>query len=456
MRSLLSATVAAAVGGVLLAAPATSVLAEEVVVKMWSRADRSGPLRSGNIVAAANILNESFEAAGSETRVRIDLFENNANGFDQDALDLLQAFAIDKGPDIYVAAHEWVGEFARNGYAMDMTQFVEKNDWAFGDVIPVLWESVRYKGKIHAIPQDSEIRMIFYNKDMLRKAGKSEEFIESLPGKVEEGLITAADWGQIVKEVVDSGAAEMGQIHRPNVGPDYLMTFAGFGATFQNPETGKLMLAKGPMLDALTWFDWMARNNATPSNNTAMSWDDVQNSFKQERVFAYHHGIWTMSWQLGDERGNTWPTDEKGYFEKIGWIPQPPAEKGGKPANLSHPIVYVVNPQSENAELAARLVALATLPHFNTQHAVGSYHTAILNGQRTMPAYAEVWPLAKATELLSNASFMPSHPDFGKYNGLLYKALQGVETGRLDPEEAVLFLEDELSVELGDELEIVE
>ena len=35
----------------------------------------------------------------------------------------------------------WVGEFARNGYAMDMEQFVADNPWAFGDVIPVLWEA---------------------------------------------------------------------------------------------------------------------------------------------------------------------------------------------------------------------------------------------------------------------------------------------------------------------------
>ena len=45
---------------------------------------------------------------------------------------------------------------------------------------------------------------------------------------------------------------------------------------------------------------------------------------------------------------------------------------------------------------------------------------------------------------------MPNHPDFGQYNGILFKALQGVETGRLSPQDAVDFLEDELSNELGD------
>jgi len=72
---------------------------------------------------------------------------------------------------------------------MDMEDFVKKNPWAFADVNPVFWEAMKYQGKIHAIPQDSEIRMFFYNKDMLRKIGKDESFGEApaAQGRDEEG-----------------------------------------------------------------------------------------------------------------------------------------------------------------------------------------------------------------------------------------------------------------------------
>ncbi len=437
-----------------LAAPPPAA-AEEIVLTLWSRADRSGPLRPANIIGAAEVVSKMLAAAGSEDTVKVEVFENNATGFDQDALDLLQAFAVDKAPDFYVAAHEWVGEFARNGYAMNMEQFIKDNPWAFADVVPVFWESTKYQGQIHAIPQDSEIRMFFYNKDMLRKIGKDEAFIDAIPEKVNSGEMTIWQFGELVKEVVDGGAAEMGMLHRPNTGPDYLMTFATFGVRFQDDD-GKLLLPMAEMREALSWYEWMARNGATPENNTAMSWDDVQNAFKQERAFAYHHGVWTMDWQLGDAMGAVWPDDEQGYFNKIGWIHAPAAEAGGEPTNLSHPIVYVVNPQSEHAELAAQVVAVASLPYFNTLHAVDSYHTGILNGQASMPDYEAIWPLAAASELIERSTFMPNHPDFGRYNGLLFTALQGVETGRLTAEEAVEFLADELQGELGDELVIVD
>jgi inositol-phosphate transport system substrate-binding protein len=435
----------------------SAAFAEDVTIKLWARADRSGPLRAGNIVAAAEPLNAMLKASGSDRVVKVEVFESPATGFDADALDVLKAFSVGQGPDVYVAAHEWVGEFANSGYAMDLTDFVASNPWAFGDVIPVLWESTKADGKVYAIPQDSEIRMFFYNKDILRKAGKDEAFIEGLPAMVESGEFTMQDMSNLAKEVVDGGHAEIGIIHRPNPGPDYLMTFASFGVDYLDDGTGKLLLPKAELLKGLEWFAWNAENGVTPQNNTAMTWDEIQTAFKSEKAFIFHQGVWAVGeWQANDGKGITWPSDAEGYFKKIGWIHAPAAEKGGEPKNLSHPIVYVVNPQSPNAQLAAYLVAFATLPYYNTQHAVGSAHTAITHGQASMPAYIDAWYLQAATPMLARSTFIPNHPEFGRYNGILFKALEGVETGRLSPEEAIEFLEDEMTNELGDSVLVVE
>ena len=106
------------VAGAMLCIAAASAYAEDVVIKVWSRADRSGPLRAGNLVAAGDTLNKMLAAAGTDKRVKIELNETNAKGYDDDALDLLKAFAVDKGPDIFVLAHEWTGAFAEAGYAL--------------------------------------------------------------------------------------------------------------------------------------------------------------------------------------------------------------------------------------------------------------------------------------------------------------------------------------------------
>ena len=135
------------VAGALFCAAPTSALAEDVVIKVWSRADRSGPLRAGNIVAAGDTLNKMLAAAGTDKRVKIELNETNAKGYDDDALDLLKAFAVDKGPDIFVLAHEWIGAFAEAGYAMNLEDHISKNPELYGDIIVPLWQSVQLQGR---------------------------------------------------------------------------------------------------------------------------------------------------------------------------------------------------------------------------------------------------------------------------------------------------------------------
>ena len=207
----------------------TPVFAEEVTIKLWSRADRSGPLRPGNIVEAANQMNRMFAAAGSDTQVKIELIETNSKGFDDDALSLLKAHSVGETPDIAVAAHEWIGSFVEAGLAANLEDHIKANAGMYADMIPQLWNSVSYKGERYGVPQDSEIRMFFINNDILRAAGKSEDYIASLPGLVEAGDFTMYDWCDLAAEAVKSGAAKVGWVHRPNVGPDFQMAMASFG-----------------------------------------------------------------------------------------------------------------------------------------------------------------------------------------------------------------------------------
>ncbi len=438
-----------------LAAPfsATVAVADEITVKVWSRADRSGPLRPGNLIKAAELLNKQFAAAGSDTVVKVDVHENNAKGFDADALDLLKAFAADKGPDVYVAAHEWVGAFAEAGYAMNMEAHIAAYPEYYADIIPVLWGSTLYKSERYAIPQDSEIRMFFYNKDMLRKIGKSEEFIEGLPAAVDSGDYTIWDLSKLAKEVVDGGAAEYGIIHRPNVGPDFLMTMASFGFDPLDDATGKLQASKSSLLEFLKWIKWNADNGVTPANNTSFSWDTINHLLPEKKTFIKHHGLWDVPRQI---RFGVSEDSEEAYTKTIGWVHSPAAIKGGNPANLSHPIVYVVNPGSKKKDLAALLVAIASQPHFNTAHAVTTGHTGISNAQAGMPEYKAAWTLRLGMPYLARASFMPNHPQIGPFNSIIYKGIQGVETGRISAEDGAAFVIEELEAELQKDVVIVD
>lgn len=434
-----------------LAAPAS---AAEITVDLWSRADRSGPLRAQNIVDAADTLNRMFAAAGSDTRVKVNLIETNATGFDADALELLKAHSVGQTPDIIVAAHEWIGAFAEAGLAANLEGHIEANATFYADIIPGLWEAVKYKGARHGVPQDSEVRMMFINNDILRKAGKSEDFIAGLPAAVNSGDFTAYDFCDLAAEVKTAGAAEYGWVHRPNVGPDFQMLMAAFDIDIYDEAQAKLQITKSGLEKYFGWLKHCVDNGSLPADMTTWSWDSTHAAFRSGKALSQFHGIWNVG--AHQQAFGLSPDDREGFFRQFTWLNAPAGAKGGQPANLSHPIAYVVADTPEK-EIAAMLVALASQHVPNTAHAVGTNHTPINFGQAAMPDFVEKgWALVAGVPLLEFAGYMPNHPRIGQYNAITFQGVQAVETGEMTPAEATAFVIEELGVELGDDVIILD
>lgn len=426
--------------------------AEDVTIDLWSRADRSGPLRAGNIVAAADQMNRMFEAAGSDTRVVINLIETNNKGFDADALALLKAHSVGETPDIIVAAHEWIGSFVEAGLAANLEDHIAANEAMYADIIPKLWDSVTYKGERYGIPQDSEVRMFFVNNDILRAMGKDEAFIADLPERVNAGEFTMYDWCDLGAEAVKIGAAKYGWVHRPNVGPDFQMAMASFGIDIYNDEEAKLQITKSGLTEYYGWLKYCVDDGALPADMTTWSWDSTHAAFRTGEAMGKFHGIWNVGAQM-EAFGLTGKDD---YFHKITWINAPAAKKGGEPKNLSHPIVYIVG-NTENKDLAAQLVAMASQHVPNARHAIGTNHTPINFGEVAMPEFIEKgWALIAGTPMLKYAEFMPNHAKIGQYNAITYTGVQAVETGEMSPEEAADMVIEDLEVELGDDVIVLD
>ena len=448
MNAIRTITLAAATAG-LLASAAMPAVAETVQLELWSRQDPSGPLRAGNVEKAAEMLNAALEAEGSDTRVELVVHESPAGGFDDDALQLLRVFGIGEGPDLFVQAHEWICAFAQDGFALNLEEHIAANSELFEGIFPSLWESTKCQGQRYAVPQDAEARMFFYNKGLLHEAGYDDAFIDGLPDQVLAGKVTMDDISGIAQRVVENTDAEYGILHRPSVGPDYLMVFQSYGSSFQDEETGSLLLEPEKLEAGFGWFERNVQNGVTPANNTAMEWDSIRAEFYSENNAAFWmYGIW----DLGSRAFPTYgvPDDEAGFDKEWGWTAAPPVERGGTPGSLTHPIIYAVGGDTEYPELAVRLLGFASDADLNTDHAVTTTHIGIKAEQLEDPRYQEVWPLARATAMLEFTKFMPNNPGFGDLNRIIYQGLQGVESGRLSAAEAAEFVVDEAESQLDD------
>ena len=124
-----------------------------------------------------------------------------------------KVFGIGEGPDMFIAAHEWVCAFQQDGFVLKLDDYIAKYPDQFGTIFPSLWNATKCPdGGHYAIPQDAEARMFFYNKELLRKAGYDDAFIEGMP---DSGAKRRADDGRPARHRQEGGRQDRRQIRHP-------------------------------------------------------------------------------------------------------------------------------------------------------------------------------------------------------------------------------------------------
>jgi len=85
----------------------------------------------------------------------------------------LSAITAGDPPDVIIQDINSVAQRAQAGQATNLANYIE--DDKSKDFYPQLWETVEYKDDPYAIPFNTDTQVIFYNKEIFRKAGIKEE-----------------------------------------------------------------------------------------------------------------------------------------------------------------------------------------------------------------------------------------------------------------------------------------
>jgi len=420
-----------------------------IKVTVWASGSPVDVTRVDNIERAANILNRMFEAAGAPVRIEVE-----KQFFRGDYMEkLTAAFAAGEAPDIIAMKNLPV--LADGGYIIALDDYVEKYKDLLEDVYPVLWNAVKYKGKIWALPQDTEARPLYFRKDVLRQLGWSEEEIEALPEKIRNGEITLLDLIEVAKEAMDKGLVQWGFYHRPNFGgTPFVILYYQYGGILQDPETGKLVLDKSAMLKMLELLYRMAQvDKVLPPTMIGTSWRQIHADFVNGRVLFWFGGTWHWAeWQRVAYHEELGELPEEYEWENIGFALVPAPEPELKPMTLSSPYLYYVTAQAEEPEIAFLLIELATSAPIDAIHAVDSGHLPVRSTTVEQPYYKQSKFHREVAYMLEYTSFEPLHPKWGAYKDAWITAITKVEKGEVTPEEALSEMIETLKAELGDEL----
>lgn len=429
-----------------------NVKKEEVVV---IKAQTAGNeiTRVDNLVKAAEVLNSQLKKEGEHTTVQVET--NDFQGsWDDYAKQFMLSFKAKKEADIYATGHENVGWLADGHYIQPLDDV--KKDKAYEDVYPKIWDSVKYKGHFYGIPQDIEARPVFYNKDVLKKLGWSDDQINSLPELVKKGEFTLDDMTKLAEEAKAKGMVQYGVVHRPVDGPDFQEIAYAFGAKLYDDKENKIVLDKEAVAKQLNYYYELGQKKLLPDNLTSMDWNGVHKTVVNGKTLFFYGGIWNVfNWSQDNFHDQLGKVDAKWVNEHFGMMLIPAAEKGGNPLTLSHPFSYTISSQSKHPELAKRLLKLVADTKLQVEHDVSTVHLPVTKKAAEEPKFKEDLTLSKTTYMLNYTTFLPNSQGFPAYSKAIFGAIQAVELGKKTPEEALKDAETELKSTLGDNLKIV-
>ncbi|SHE32107.1 carbohydrate ABC transporter substrate-binding protein, CUT1 family [Marinitoga hydrogenitolerans DSM 16785] len=407
--------------------------------------------RKVNLEKAAERLNKMLETAGSDIRIDLEVsFDSTDWGsYKQRALIAFQSGK--QQIDIITSGHDDIGMWAAAKYIIPIDSYVQKF-WDLGlyDIIPSLWESTKFKGKIYGIPQDTEARPLYARRDKLREMGYTDAQIDDMMNKFNTGEYTLYDLVRIAQEGIEMGVVKWGLWHRPSKGIDYFQIFTSFGAQIYDQATNKLVFDEVNMRKAFQFFyDISNKYKITPKTLIGTPWNSVHSSFAgPEGNVLFHMG---GTWNVAEWKKMFGYTNED-IKEKFAFSLTPSAYKG-KPGNtLSHPVVYMVTSRSKYPELATLLITLASAADLNAKHAIDSGHLAIRFEEMSNQYYAKDEFTKKVTALLPYTSFIPNNDRFDEYNKAIFDAITALEAGRFTPDQAIRFVEMTLKSRLKDDV----
>lgn len=199
---------------------------------------------------------DEFNAQSPDVEVTL---EQIPPGEVTDSAKLITAVRGGTGPDVYMLDRFIVAERAATGLLTDLTPLLEAED-ASADIsevhIDFAAEEATYEGNPYALPFDTDVRAIYYNKTMLSEAG-----VDLTPFDAANGPMTWDVFKEAVNKAnVDNDAgtnfAQMGYVPYYNQAWHYTYGFS-WGSDFFNEDGCEVTPATEEMIAACTWVqDW--------------------------------------------------------------------------------------------------------------------------------------------------------------------------------------------------------
>ncbi|MBS1165981.1 MAG: extracellular solute-binding protein family 1 [Proteobacteria bacterium] len=311
----------------------------------------------------------------------------------------------------------WPAEFAANNVLVDISSKITA-DMKSG-VLPGAWTTVKYDSKFYGMPWILDTKYLYYNKEILSKAGIAN------PPKTWEELAADAkiikDKGILATPIAWSWAQAEAAIC------DYTTLVSAFGGDFL--KDGKPAFQTGGGLDALKYMVDTYKSGVTNPNSKEFLEEDVRKVFENgDAAFALN---WTYMYNMAND-----PKDSK-VAGKVGVVPAPGVAGKSEASAVNGSMGLGVTTASKHQDEAWKYIVYMTSQQTQNAYAklslpiwASSYaDPAVTKGQEELIAAAKVGLAAMYPR--------PTTPKYQEISVALQQAIQEALLGQSSPEDAL-------------------
>lgn len=311
----------------------------------------------------------------------------------------------------------WPAEFAANNVLVDVSAKITEDMKA--GVLPGAWTTVKYDEKFYGMPWILDTKYLFYNKEILAKAGIAN------PPKTWEELAADAkiikDKGILATPIAWSWAQAEAAIC------DYTTLVSAFGGDFL--KDGKPAFQSGGGLDALKYMVDSYTSGLTNPNSKEFLEEDVRKVFQNgDAAFALN---WTYMYNMAND-----PKESK-VAGKVGVVAAPGVAGKSEASAVNGSMGLGITTASKHQDEAWKYIV-----HMTSQATQNAY--AKLSLPIWASSYADPAVTSGQEELLAAAKVglaamypRPTTPKYQEISVALQQAIQEALLGQASPEDAL-------------------
>jgi multiple sugar transport system substrate-binding protein len=293
---------------------------------------------------------EKFNAANPDIQVQL----VQVPGSETDIAKLMTAVRGGTGPDVYMLDRFTIAQRAASGVLEDISAQLKKIDPALSSkYLDFAWQETLYKGKSYGLPFDTDARVLYYRKDMVKAAGYDPAILDP-----KNGPITIDQLKEIafkINKTDDKGNySQVGFIPyatQYQQGWHYTWGYV-FGGEFADIKAGKVTPTDPRIVKSFQWlYDW-AKEMGPQKTQTFISTYTPPSNPPQQQPFVTGKVAFMVS---GDWDINTMRSYAKDVDYGITYLPV--VNKGDKPSSWSGGWSYVVPKGSKHLSAAVKFIS---------------------------------------------------------------------------------------------------